>query len=93
MHTIRQKIMYLLAEKQMNARELSQILGVQEKEVYKHLPHVEYSVTGQGKKLLVQPFQCLSCGYVFENRKRFTPPGRCPRCKRTYLEKPTYRIC
>ena len=85
--------MYLLAEKQMSARELSQILGVQEKEVYRHLPHVEHSVTRQGKKLIVQPFQCLSCWYVFENRKRFTPPGRCPRCKRTYLEKPTYRIC
>jgi predicted Zn-ribbon and HTH transcriptional regulator len=34
----------------------------------------------------------MSCGYVFEERKRFTRPSRCPRCKKTHIETPVYRL-
>ena len=93
METIRQQMAVLLNEREMNARELSQTLGIREKEVYDHLPHVARSVAAQRKKLITLPFRCLACAYVFEERKRFTPPGRCPNCKKTHLERPTYRIC
>ena len=90
--TIRKRIIDLLSERNMNARDLSQALGIPEKELYKHLIHVEKSVSGSGKNLIVRPFQCLKCGYSFKGRKRFSPPGRCPKCKSTYLEKPYYEI-
>ncbi|HDM79444.1 MAG TPA: ArsR family transcriptional regulator [Deltaproteobacteria bacterium] len=92
MQTERQHIIDLLSEREMDARELSRILGIQEKEIYRHLTHIQKSVASQGKKLIIKPFQCLSCGYTFKNRKRFTPPGRCPKCKSTYLEKPSFKI-
>lgn len=92
MQTIRQQMIVRLCREAMNARELSQAIGIQEKEVYKHLPHVARSVVVQRKKLIIQPFRCLVCGYVFEGRKRFTPPSRCPSCKKAHLERPTYRI-
>jgi len=90
--TIRQKIFLLLNEKEMTAREISQAIGIREKEVYEHLPHIALSAIAQKRKLVVLPFGCMSCGYVFEQRKRFTRPSRCPRCKKTHLENPVYRL-
>jgi predicted Zn-ribbon and HTH transcriptional regulator len=92
MPTIRQQIIALLGDTEMSARELSQALGVQEKEIYRHLAHVVRSTAAQGKTLRIRPSQCLKCGYVFKDRSRFTPPGRCPGCKGTYLQKPSFRI-
>lgn len=91
-NTIRRQIIALLGEREMNAREISQALGIREKVVYEHLTHIARSVAAQGARLLVLPIKCLGCGYVFKDRRRFTPPGRCPRCRKTYLERPTYRL-
>ena len=90
--TIRQQMIALLSEGQMSARELSQAIGIREKVVYEHLTHMARSVASQRKKLIVLPFRCLNCGYVFKERKRFTPAGRCPHCKKTHLERPTYQV-
>lgn len=92
MHTIRQEMIIVLGKTEMSARELSQAMGIREKEVYEHLSHIARSAVAQGKKLIVQPFRCRSCGYVFQDRKRFTRPSRCPRCKRSHLEEATYRV-
>lgn len=90
--TVRQDMTALLLEREMSALELSQTLGIQEKEVTTHLPHIARSAAGQGKRLVIRPPRCLACGYVFENRSRFTRPGRCPRCKQTRVERPAFRI-
>jgi predicted Zn-ribbon and HTH transcriptional regulator len=92
MQTIRQKIIDLLSQHEMDARDLSHELGIQEKEVYTHLHHVARSMTAKKRKLIIHPSQCLQCGYVFEDRKRFTRPGRCPQCKRSHLQSPRFRI-
>ena len=92
MGTIRQQIIELLADREMDAREISRELGIREKEVYEHLVHIAKSLAAKGKALLIQPSRCLSCGYVFKDRKRFTRPGRCPRCKKTHLQSPAYYI-
>jgi predicted Zn-ribbon and HTH transcriptional regulator len=90
--TVRQKIFLLLNEKDMTAREISQTIGIREREVYEHLPHVARSAAAQKRKVTVLPFGCMSCGYVFAERSRFTRPSRCPRCKKTHLETPVYRL-
>jgi len=90
--TIRQKIFLLLNDKEMTAREISQAIGIREREVYEHLPHIALSAMAQKRKLVVLPFRCISCGYVFDERKRFTRPSRCPRCKNTHLETPIYHL-
>jgi predicted Zn-ribbon and HTH transcriptional regulator len=92
MKTIRQQMIALLDETEMSARELSQVLGIREKDIYGHLEHISRSLKSKGKKVFIQPSVCLACGFVFEDRKRFTRPGRCPKCKKTRLQWPTYRV-
>ena len=93
MQTIRQQMITLLSEREMGARELSQAMGIREKDVYEHLSHIARSAAAQRKRLIIVPFRCLACGYVFQDRKRFTRPGRCPCCKKSRVQQPTYRIC
>jgi hypothetical protein len=92
MPTIRQKIISLLSEAELSARELSGEVRVSEKDVTAHLTHIARSVSSQGKKIIMTPANCLACGYEFENRKRFTRPGRCPQCKKSHIQSPRFRI-
>jgi predicted Zn-ribbon and HTH transcriptional regulator len=92
MPTIRQKIISLLIDEELTAREISGEVGISEKEVSDHLAHIARSVASQDKNVMVTPANCLACGYVFEDRKRFTRPGRCPQCKKSHIQSPRFRI-
>jgi predicted Zn-ribbon and HTH transcriptional regulator len=92
MKTFRKQMMMLLKDNKMSAREISSAVGIGEKDVYGHLSHIARSLKSQGKKLAISPAQCMGCGYVFEKRKRFTRPGRCPICKSEHIKSPLYRI-
>lgn len=92
MPTLRQQIIELLTDREMDARELSREVGIKEKEVAEHLSSIARSLAARGEKLVIRPAECLLCGYVFENRRRFTRPGRCPRCKKSHLLNPGFYI-
>ena len=92
MKTLRKEMMTLLSVNEMSAKEISSAVGIGEKEVYTHLSHIARSVKHQRKKLIIKPAECLGCGYVFEKRKRFTRPSRCPICKSEHIQNPMYRI-
>ncbi len=90
--TVRQRIIELLTNNQMDAREISREVGIREKEVYDHLDHIARSLAVKGTKLEIQPAQCWSCGFVFKDRRRLTRPGRCPHCKKSHLQSPSFYI-
>jgi len=90
--TIRQQIINLLGADKLSVRDLSQAVSIPEKEVMAHLSHIERSVRSHGKKLVETPYRCLSCGFVFDKRTRFTKPGRCPSCKNSHIQTARYHI-
>jgi predicted Zn-ribbon and HTH transcriptional regulator len=92
MPTLRQKIISLLSDEEMSAREISGEVGIPEKEVIEHLAHIARSVASQNKKVVIAPAICLDCKYVFENRRRFTRPGRCPQFKKSHIQSPRFHI-
>jgi len=92
MGTLRQQIAALLQEESMTAMDISQAVRIPEKDVYRHLAHVQRSVAGRGRELLLTPCTCRACGFVFEERRRLTRPGRCPRCRESRIDPPVFRI-
>lgn len=92
MITIRQQIIELLTDKEMDAKQISKAIRIREKEVYDHLDHIAQSVNAKKMKLIIHPSRCQKCAYVFNHRKKFKRPSRCPMCKSTWLEDPIYQI-
>jgi len=92
LETIRQQIVELLTHVEMDAKELSKRLSVSEKDVLAHLSHIDKSMRNSNKRLSIHPSICLTCDFVFKDRQRFTRPGRCPRCKKSHITNPEYRI-
>lgn len=90
--TIRQQMITLLSQQTCSARDLSKILGIREREVHDHLAHIARSLSVQRKRLVTIPCRCVICGYVFDNRKRLTRPGRCPRCRSERIREPRFQI-
>ena len=90
--TIRQEIIDLLSSEELTIRDLSQAVSLQEREIVDHLSHIERSLQRQGKKLMVKPYECITCGFVFDRRTRFTKPGRCPSCKNSYIQVAQFHI-
>ncbi|MDF1591446.1 MAG: ArsR family transcriptional regulator [Desulfobacterales bacterium] len=92
MPTIRRQMIDLLSQEPCGVRDLSRMLRISEKEVYTHLPHVQRTITSSGLRFHLTPAECLSCGYVFSKRSRFTRPSRCVRCKNERISEPVYQI-
>ena len=90
--TLRQQMINLLSAEELTIRDLSQAVSITEKEVMVHLSHIDRSVRRIGKKLVETPYKCLTCGFVFDKRSRFSKPGRCPSCKNSHLQTAHYRI-
>lgn len=92
MATLRQQITVLLQREALSALEISQAVRIAEKDVYRHLVHIQKSVAGQGRQLSVTACACLACGFTFKERRRLTRPGRCPRCRQTRISQPVFSI-
>ena len=73
MSTIRQTMISLLQGQDLSAKEISQVIGIREKEVYDHLTHIARSAAVKGR-FKIQPATCLHCGFSFKKRDRLTPP-------------------
>jgi predicted Zn-ribbon and HTH transcriptional regulator len=92
MDTIRRQMIDLLQQAAMTALDLSRAIGISEKEVYRHLVHVEKTAAGQGGRLTFSPCTCQACGFTFKARRRLTRPGRCPRCRESRIDHPVFKI-
>lgn len=90
--TIRQEIISLLENNELNAKDISQLVRIPEKEVYDHLEHIQKSTSKSAHHLTVIPSQCRKCGFVFKKRERLKKPGRCPVCRNEQIQEPLFLI-
>lgn len=90
--TLRQSICALLRQEELNALEISELVGIRERDVSGHLEHIRHSLHREGQKLKIIPAECHNCSYRFAKRDRFKRPGRCPICKGESISLPRYRI-
>jgi predicted Zn-ribbon and HTH transcriptional regulator len=90
--TLRRKILSLLSDRPLTARQISALVGIPEKEVVTHLPHVKKTAGNLGESLAITPAECNGCGYVFRKRERPTRPGRCPVCRSESISEPRFAV-
>lgn len=92
MLTKRQEITELLTEGEYGIRDISQIVGIREKEVYDHLGHIARSLKTRKRKLRLTPPRCIACNFRFKDRKKFNRPSKCPLCRNQRISEPRYRV-
>lgn len=90
--TIRHKIISILKGRPLSAKEISQDIGISEKEAYEHLEHIKKTVSKNGHNLAITPSECNKCGFVFKKRERFKKPGKCPVCFSESISAPIFLI-
>jgi len=90
--TVRRRILSLLSDQSLTARQISAEVGIPEREVYAHVPHVKRTVDRLGGRLAVTPAECRQCGYVFRKRERPNRPGRCPVCRGESISDPLFAV-
>jgi transcriptional regulator len=92
MKTLRQQIIDALRRTPLDLLQLSQMLGISEKEILTHLPHIAKSLAHRHCRFAMVPARCVGCGFEFKERRRFSPPGRCPRCRQSRIQGPWYQV-
>jgi transcriptional regulator len=92
MKTLRQQIIDELGGTPLDLLQLSQALGISEREILNHLPHIAKSLVHRNSRFAMVPARCVGCGFEFKERRRFSPPGRCPRCKQSRIQGPWYQV-
>ncbi len=90
--TVRQQLVEALTGAPMSAKGASALLGVSEKDVIDHLKHIEKTAKRADWRLRIMPAECRKCGFVFEDRGKFSKPGKCPECRDTYIAEPAFWI-
>lgn len=88
--TIRRKILALLSDRPLTARQISARVGIPEKAVVAHIPHLKKTAGTLHGRLAVIPAECRRCGFVFRKRKRPARPGRCPICRGESITEPIF---
>ena len=89
--TLRKRILSTLEGNALTARELSRELRASEKEILAHMEHVAKSLKPP-KRLMIDPARCHQCGFTFSDRRRFSIPSRCPRCRHEGIQPPSFKI-
>lgn len=90
--TIRHTIISFLQSQPLSAKEISQDIGISEKEAYEHLEHIKKTVSKSGHILAITPSECNKCGFVFKKRERLKKPGKCPVCFSESISAPLFLI-
>lgn len=87
--TLRQDIVSALEGESLTVRELSERVGIEEKEVLEHLEHIKIALHG---RFVLIPALCVACGFSFRKRTRLKGPGRCPVCHSERIAEPHYSV-
>jgi predicted Zn-ribbon and HTH transcriptional regulator len=90
--TVRQQLAEALRAGPATARDLSKAVGVSEREVLEHLPHLARTLRARGETLHIEPAQCLDCGFEFTRREKPARPSHCARCRGRRLTLPRFAI-
>ncbi len=87
----RKKIYELLKKGFLSVPEIRRILKIKKEiNIYKELYHISRSAKAKGEKLVVIPFKCKKCGFIFSSL--FNKPSKCPKCKSKWIEEAKYKI-
>ncbi len=87
----RKELVDLLRGRMLPLSEIARIEKTRVQDLADDLEHLRKSLKHEGLRLIVEPAACQKCGFVFTKGK-LLKPGRCPKCKSTWIDEPRVGI-
>jgi predicted Zn-ribbon and HTH transcriptional regulator len=78
--TFRKALIDVLAVQPRSVSSIARELGLKRGDVEDDLRHAIRSARASGRRVLVEPARCRSCGFTFGEDK-LSKPSRCPNCR------------
>jgi len=75
----------------MTVAGIARRFGVPPAEVLEDLRHIDRTLRHEHARLRIEPAVCRKCGFVFR-ADRPSKPGKCPRCRGTWISEPEVSI-
>jgi hypothetical protein len=87
----RRELLDLLRGRLLPLSEVARHEKVRVQDLADDLEHLRKSLKHEGLRLVVDPARCQKCDFVFTKGK-LLKPGRCPKCKSTWIDEPRVGI-
>jgi len=87
----RPDLIEILRGRRLALGELARELDVDPSELEDDLEHLRKSLKHSDYREIFEPATCRKCGFVF-HQARLRKPGKCPRCKGTWISEPRLGI-
>ena len=89
--TFRKSLIDVLAAQPRSVSSIARELGLKRGDVEDDLRHAIRSARASGRRVLIEPARCRSCGFTFGEDK-LSKPSRCPSCRGERLFEAQIRI-
>lgn len=83
----RKDLIDMLRVRPITLYELSLLLDTEPRDLEDDLQHLFRSLRGNPLCAVIEPARCRKCGFTFHSDK-LHKPGKCPRCKGTWISEP-----
>ena len=87
----RKDLIGILKSQPTSLNDLALMLKMDKKDLEEDLKHLIRSLRTGPENVTVTPACCRKCGFAFHNDK-LHKPGKCPRCKGTWISEPVIGI-
>jgi predicted Zn-ribbon and HTH transcriptional regulator len=87
----RRDLIPLLLDKKMGLSEIARVVHETPADVIDALQHLAQSSRHGEYELVVTPAECRKCGFEFD-AKKFSRPGKCPKCHATWIYEPLFEV-
>ena len=82
--TFRKTLIDILTVQPRSVSSIARELGLKRGDVEEDLRHAIRSARASGRRVLIEPARCRSCGFTFGEEK-LSKPSRCPSCRGSRL--------
>lgn len=87
----RKDLVDFLHDNPQSVADIATAFGVSPKDVEHDLQHLLKSLKRSPYRVKLYPATCRKCLFIFSTTK-LSKPGKCPRCKGTWIEAPLLEI-
>ena len=87
----RRDLLDLLYDGPLSVPQIAEHLAASPRDVVDDIDHLAKSVKHMDCRLTVEPARCRKCGFTF-GREKLRKPGKCPKCKGTWITEPRFTI-